>query len=81
MSRSITADFVIDRENQICKLVYTYQNDSNQIMREKSPIHYGTATLDIQEKNGKILLCGDYWTDRKTTGYLSFCSQTNEKNK
>lgn len=80
MSRSITANFVIDKENQVCKLVYTYQNDSNQTLREKSPIHYGTAALDIQERNGKILLCGNYWTDRKTNGYLSFCSQT-DKNK
>ena len=80
-SLSITADFVIDNENQICKLVYTYQNDSKQTLRNISPIHYGTANIDIIENNDKILLRGSYWTDRNSSGDLFFAPQIDEKNK
>lgn len=71
-SNSIIADFVIEPEKQIRKLVYTYQNDPFQVYRSKSPIHYGTASLTIIEKNNSLTLTGNYWTDRETTGTLDY---------
>lgn len=48
-------------------LVYIYQNNPKAIIRERSPIHYGTAMLRIV--NTKTL-SGDYFTDRETTGTM-----------
>lgn len=71
-SRSIVASFVIEPENQVEKLAYIYQNDSSQKFRDKSPIHYGTTSLDIIKNKDNIKLIGSYWTDRNTSGDLEF---------
>lgn len=71
-SRSTIANFVIIPENQIEKLVYVYQNDSSLEFRKKSPIHNGTASLNIIRQNESVTLIGNYWTDRETTGVMEF---------
>lgn len=71
-SCSTIANFVIKPESQIEKLVYVYQNDSSLEFRGKSPIHYGTASLNIIKDNENISLVGNYWTDRETTGVMEF---------
>lgn len=71
-SRSTIANFVINPENQIGKIVYVYQNDSSLEFRKKSPIHNGTASLNIIRQNENITLVGNYWTDRETTGVMEF---------
>lgn len=71
-SQSIVANFVIEPENQVKRIAYIYQNDSSQEFRERSPMHYGTTSLDIIDNNGNVILVGNYWTDRKTTGTLEF---------
>lgn len=54
--------------NGVNRLVYTYINEPKGEIREKSPIHYGTASLRIND----TVLEGNYYTDRKTTGSMRF---------
>ena len=51
------------------ELIYTYLNESKARIRERSSIHYGTATFTIENKKQ---LTGKYFTDRETTGDLYF---------
>lgn len=69
-SRAICSSFDIDIQRGIKRLIYSYYNISNASVRDRSPIHYGTACLDIDEDNNKME--GNYWTDRKTQGELIF---------
>lgn len=57
--------------NGMSHLVYIYQNNPKAIVRERSPMHYGTAMLRII--NPKTL-SGDYFTDRETSGTMDFKS-------
>ena len=66
-SRSIVSDFVLDKENQVKRLFYSYDSNPIQTVKERSPQHCGTVVFDIVE-NSKIVLKGEYWTGRKTTG-------------
>ena len=71
-SRSIASTFIIEPDNQVCKLVYTYQNDPDQTIQDRSRIHYGTAMLDIKAENQSVVLDGSYFTGRKTSGQMNF---------
>lgn len=51
------------------RLIYTYQNESRAEIRKRSPIHYGTALLNI---NDSTILEGNYYTDRNTSGSMKF---------
>lgn len=51
------------------ELIYTYINEPNTSVRDRSAIHFGTATFVIDEKNQ---LVGRYYTDRNTSGDLTF---------
>jgi hypothetical protein len=66
-SRSIVSDFVLDKENQVKRLFYSYDSNPIQTVKERSPQHCGTVVFDIDESS-KITLKGEYWTGRKTTG-------------
>ncbi len=68
-SRSFIADFVIDKDNQILKLVYSYDSVVKEIVKKRSPRHNGTISFDIIN-NGKELI-GVYWTERETTGAIN----------
>ena len=65
-SRSIISEFSIDEENQLKRLIYTYDSNPIATVRDRSPQHCGTIYLDVN--NGKNILKGEYWTGRKTTG-------------
>lgn len=67
-SYSFISGFLIDKENQIFRLVYSYDSIPRQIVKQQSPQHYGTISLDIINNHGKKELIGDYWTGRRTTG-------------
>lgn len=71
-SRSISSEFIIDPDSETCKLVYTYQSDPNQILQDRSRIHYGTAVLNVKGTPANKLLDGDYWTGRRTSGHMNF---------
>ncbi len=68
-SRSSVSEFLIDKEAGIKKLVYSYTSSPNVNVRERSPVHRGTASLDYIT-NPERKLVGEYWTNRKTTGQL-----------
>jgi len=68
-SRSIIADFVLDTNNQVKKLSYTYDSNPIATVKERSPQHLGTMIFDIIEKP-KRKIEGEYWTGRKTTGHI-----------
>ncbi|KMV77993.1 hypothetical protein HMPREF0979_01242 [Coprobacillus sp. 8_1_38FAA] len=50
-------------------MIYTYQNDPRANIQEHSPIHHGTAILNIDNID-KIE--GNYFTERGTVGYMVF---------
>ena len=66
-SRSFTASFCDVYGMRY--LIYTYQNDPRAEIQDRSPIHYGTAMLDV---NNPELLEGNYFTGRKTKGSMRF---------
>lgn len=68
-SRSLSADFFLDKENQIRRLIYVYDSNPIANVRERSPQHMGTMTLDLP--SGIVNeMHGEYWTGRKTTGEI-----------
>ena len=68
-SLSFCGSFNIDEKRGIRQLIYSYQNDPNSIIRERSAVHFGTTKLDILPDNS--VLEGEYWTSRKTLGSIS----------
>ena len=66
-SGSVSAS--IDDVNGEKWLIYCYMNKPMASVRNRSEIHYGTAMLNCGCP-GKLL--GSYFTDRKTTGDISF---------
>lgn len=68
-SFSFISDFILDENNQLKQLSYSYNSQPKQIVIERSPQHYGTIVFDIIEEE-KIKLIGYYWTGRKTTGNI-----------
>lgn len=68
-SHSCIAEFILDKENQIKRLCYTYDSNPISTVRDRSPQHCGTTLFDIVE-NGQRSLKGEYWTGRKTTGHI-----------
>lgn len=67
-SNSLVAAFNIDQDRNIRQLCYSYQNDPKATIREKSPIHYGSVILEINEQDDQM--DGQYWTSRKTIGVM-----------
>jgi hypothetical protein len=54
-----------------------YRNTPNILNRNVSPIHQGSILLHVQG-NKRIILDGEYWTDRSTKGELRF-TERNKK--
>lgn len=77
-SRSIMADFVLDKDNQVKKLSYTYDSNPIATVKERSQQHLGTMIFDIIEKP-KLKIEGEYWTGRKTTGHIEMTFWKKEK--
>ncbi|MCD8118695.1 MAG: hypothetical protein LUE29_04310 [Lachnospiraceae bacterium] len=66
-SKSITA--TIEEVLGEKQLIYSYLNTPESGYRKRSEIHYGTAMLCIDNPNE---ISGQYYTDRKTTGNMTF---------
>ncbi len=62
---------IIDNYN-VNQLIYTYQNNPKANIQERSPIHHGTAILNIDDVK-KIE--GNYFTERGTVGYMVFTAR------
>lgn len=54
------------------QLTYCYLNTPKSEYRDRSEIHYGTATLTIANPH---ILEGQYYTDRKTNGDMLFTAE------
>ena len=67
-SRSLVSNFVLDKQNQLERLIYTYDSNPIETVKERSPQHCGTMSFDISGEPKKNVLAGGYWTGRKTTG-------------
>lgn len=80
-SHSILSSFWIDEDNQILKLTYTYRNEPDLNIQDRSRMHYGTVILDINIRNGGYVLEGSYWTSRNTCGQLAFSCQEKPRKK
>lgn len=65
-SYSQTARFLEESDKSLM-ISYTYSNKPEATVRDRSEIHDGAAYLRIVE-DGEIILKGEYWTSRKTTG-------------
>jgi len=68
-SFSFASGFVMYQENQLLKLVYSYESIPKQTVKGRSPQHFGTIVFNISSQNKKELI-GEYWTERKTTGSI-----------
>lgn len=76
-SRSYSSSIHIDTETKERRLVYNYSNKPRTTIRDRSPIHDGTASLQIIGSPPKELR-GEYWTNRQTKGELSLYFETRE---
>lgn len=68
-STSFVAAFDIDEEQNRLRMCYSYTSRPKPENRERSPMHDGTALLDIIG-NPPSRLNGEYWTTRRTTGTI-----------
>jgi len=77
-SYSFIIGFVIEKENQILRLVYSYDSIPKQTVKDRSPQHFGTMYFDVINSGDKKELSGDYWTGRETTGRVELEFWKNE---
>ena len=68
-SRSDSVTASLEKVMGEWQLTYCYLNKPKAIVRNRSEIHYGTATLIVNDRN---FLEGQYYTDRKTIGDMIF---------
>lgn len=77
-STSFIAAFDIDNNQNRNRVCYIYTSLPKPEYRENSPIHYGSALLDIVG-NPPYKLSGEYWTTRKTTGTIELKKHSRSK--
>ena len=63
-------EYIEVKEDGSIYLNYSYYSNQDATVREKSPIHYGSARCKLEIKEDLLNLNGNYWTDRKTTGVI-----------
>lgn len=66
-SHSYSANFLIDEESQVRKLVYVYTSKPKVAVLARSPIHDGTTFLSIHGLPPRRLT-GEYWNSRRRVG-------------
>ncbi len=69
------AGTVFRRPSGALAISYTYLNTPEVERREASPIHHGGGLLTVHDGTG-LRLEGEYWTERRTKGALSFAEHT-----
>jgi hypothetical protein len=69
-SRSIRADLTRHPDGS-CDLVYLYRNEPGSEVRHRSEIQYGGTRLMVPRDPSGVIE-GDYFTDRKTNGRMTF---------
>lgn len=71
-SKSNSLNACIEEINGEMQLIYSYLNTTNAGVRDRSPLHYGTAMLCVSDVNK---LVGQYYNDRKCTGDMQFTAE------
>lgn len=66
-SDSVAAEFVLEPDAQIRKLIYSYRSRPIASVTHRSPEHDGTAEFQVIQ-GSPMRLKGRYWTARGTTG-------------
>jgi hypothetical protein len=69
-SASLSANIVTE-DAEFHTLYIVYRNESMALLREGSPMHYGGMRLNVRGVPVQKIE-GEYWTDRKTKGDVSF---------
>ncbi len=77
VSRSYAAEFLVDSDTGLKKVVYTYTSVPRLGVRERSRVHDGTALLEIIDKPERRL-SGEYWTNRQTIGEMTLRYRTRQ---
>lgn len=77
-SYSFISGFIINADNQILRLVYSYDSIPKQTVKDRSPQHFGTMSFNVINSEKRELV-GEYWTGRKTTGVVELVFWKNEK--
>jgi len=77
-SHSYSADFLVDEDAQLRKLVYTYTSRPNVALIARSPIHDGTTSLNIDGQPPKRLN-GEYWNSRRRVGQVELSFRRRKK--
>lgn len=70
-SFSLTAQVNEDDDSSVLQLSYVYTNRPRARVRFRSEIHDGAAILTLKDAD-TLVLDGEYWTSRKTTGEMTF---------
>lgn len=74
-SRTINAHIYCDKGE--CRLIYNYMNEPQNVYTDRSPIHYGTCILSLEDINN---ITGKYYTARNTKGDIVLkCSDSLKK--
>ena len=73
VERSASLAASIDEILGEIQLTYCYLNTPKSAYRDRSEIHYGTATLSISNPKE---IDGQYYTDRKTIGDMHFVAKS-----
>ena len=76
-SYSYSADFILDVENQIRKITYSYTSKPKPSVTERSAPHDGTILFEIMGRPVSRLK-GQYWTARKTIGEIELTFRTKD---
>lgn len=67
-SESFTSGFIINLETDSTHIVYSYKSDPKADIKYRSAPHFGTAKLSVV--NNQLILDGEYWSSRETTGTI-----------
>lgn len=70
-SQSNAALLTKEAETRAVRLSFNYTNRPRASVRDRSAIHNGAAMLRVLNKDPRELR-GEYWTDRRTTGEMTF---------
>ncbi len=74
LSKSCTAEYCAEES----KIFYVYKTDPHSRMKDINPVQYGAAQIVIDQNNlNKIRI--EYWTDRRTKGYMDLKHVLNKK--
>lgn len=70
-SFSYSINETLEENNGVMVLTYTYLNEPDLTLLDRSKMHFGTATLVCDNTEE---LTGNYYTNRQTTGTMHFLS-------